>query len=106
MKRLSVIIFTTMILSWFIPVQLKAETDVPQTSASIPPTTGSEKAKILLNRLYAINDMDKSTLSISEKRELRKEVKGIKNTLKSLDGGVYLSVGAIIIIVLLLILIL
>lgn len=45
--------------------------------------------------------MDKSELNKVEKRALRKEVKGIKKDLRALSGGVYLSVGAIIIVLLL-----
>ncbi len=59
------------------------------------------KAEVLIKRLEEIKEM-----SHSEKKELRKEVKAIKGELKATSGGVYLSVGAIIIIVLLLILIL
>jgi hypothetical protein len=55
-----------------------------------------------MTRLNEINAMDKSAMSFSEKKQLRKEVRAIK----SLNGGVYLSAGAIIIIVLLLILLL
>ena len=55
-------------------------------------------------RIDAIYAMDKSTLTRSQKRELRNEVKLIRDN--SGNGGVYLSVGAIIIIVLLLILLL
>jgi hypothetical protein len=50
--------------------------------------------------------MDKSELSSTEKKELRKEVRAIKAELKSTGNGIYLSVGAIIIVILLLILLL
>jgi hypothetical protein len=62
--------------------------------------------KVLINRLEEINEMDKTALSYSEKKSLRKEVKTINTTLRSSGHGVYLSVGAIIIIILLLILLL
>ncbi|WP_162127779.1 hypothetical protein [Flavobacterium phycosphaerae] len=64
------------------------------------------KTEVLLNRLNEIKEMDKSNLSRTERKALRKEVKEIKATMKASGGGVYLSVGAIIIIILLLILIL
>jgi VIT1/CCC1 family predicted Fe2+/Mn2+ transporter len=64
------------------------------------------EVKVMLNRLEEIKEMDKSTMSRSEKKELRKEVKTIKATLKASNHGVYLSIGAIIIIILLLILLL
>lgn len=48
--------------------------------------------------------MDKSELNKLEKSALRKEVKGIKKDLRALSGGVYLSVGVIIIVLLLVLL--
>jgi hypothetical protein len=63
-------------------------------------------ARQLMNRLIEIRDMDKSNLTSSEKKALRKEVKEIKKEVKKDQKGIYLSVGAIIIIVLLLILLL
>ena len=60
----------------------------------------------LLQRLHDIKEMDKSNLSRTEKKDLRKEVKNIREQLKKASNGIYLSVGAIIIIVLLLILLL
>jgi len=60
----------------------------------------------LVQRLKEIRAMDKSELTREERKALRKEVKAIKNELAANHKGVYLSVGAIIIIVLLLILIL
>jgi hypothetical protein len=79
-------------------------------SASNNPTPPTEQVKIdnpraqqLVQRLEEIKAMDKSTLTRSERKALRKEVKDIK---KEMKGGIYLSVGAIIIIILLLILIL
>lgn len=63
------------------------------------------EVQTMLNRLDEIKEMDKSDLKSSEKKELRKEVREIKQNLRSSgNGGLYLSVGAIIIIVLLLIL--
>jgi hypothetical protein len=58
-------------------------------------------------RVNEIKQMDKSHLSSSERKELRKELVSMKKEAKAATGGgVYLSVGAIIIIILVLILIL
>lgn len=59
------------------------------------------KALLLNNRLTEIQEMDKSTLERSEKKVLKKEVKTIKKELKAIGRGVYISTGAIIIIILL-----
>ena len=91
-------------------------TFLPSTGYAAPtdPVTATEKTnpevpervKTLLSRLDEIKEMDKSNLSRTEKKELRKEVKAIRTELRASNNGVYLSVGAIIIIILLLILIL
>lgn len=60
----------------------------------------------LLNRLDEIKAMDKTTLNRLEKKELRKEVRAIKSELKEKRHGVYISVGAFIIIILLLVILL
>lgn len=81
----------------------------PSFAANESPATRKENttnvtSEQLTNRLLEIRNMDKSQLTRSEKRELRKEVKEIRRERKS--NGVYLSVGAIIIIALLLIILL
>ncbi|KEQ31036.1 seryl-tRNA synthetase [Pedobacter antarcticus] len=70
--------------------------------------TVEQKAKLerITNRVEEIKSMDKSNLSKAEKKELRKELKEMKHQARALGGGVYLSVGAIIIIILVLILVL
>jgi hypothetical protein len=75
------------------------------TTKSATPTE-SPRAQQLIQRLDEIKDLNKSELTGSEKKALRKEVREIKKEMKALSGGVYLSVGAIIIVILLLILIL
>ena len=81
---------------------------MPAVAADETPMANTEKpnndarARQLMYRLKEIRGMDKSHLTSSEKKALRKEVKHIKKDSK----GVYLSVGAIIIIALLLILLL
>lgn len=64
------------------------------------------RSTILINRMNEIKAMDKSNLNSSEKKELRTELKTMKREMKVMSGGVYLSVGAIIIVILLLILLL
>jgi hypothetical protein len=56
-------------------------------------------------RVAEIKAMDFAKMSKAEKRELRKELREINKETKALSGGVYLSVGAIIVILLILILI-
>lgn len=58
------------------------------------------------NRIEEIKHMDKSQLSKEDRKELKKELKDMKKQAKAIGGGVYLSVGAIIIIILVLIIVL
>lgn len=60
----------------------------------------------ITQRVIEIQNMDKTNLTSSEKKALRKELLDMKKKAGTLDQRVYLSVGAVIIIILLLILIL
>lgn len=74
----------------------------------VPSETKEVQAEVtkLVTRLETIRAIDKSTLDRSEKRVLRKEVRAIKSELKDKRHGVYVSVGAFIIIILLLVILL
>ncbi len=89
----------------FQPIQANAAT-TSKTEPTSTPMTQAE-ANTLTVRLNEINELDKSSLNRSEKKELRGEVKTIEKQLRSGGGGgVFISVGAIIIIILLLIILL
>ena len=70
--------------------------------------TAEQKVQLkrITDRVEEIRDMDKSNLTKSDRKELRKELRELKKQARAMGGGFYLSVGAIIIIILLLILIL
>ncbi|MFZ4100370.1 MAG: hypothetical protein ACOYKR_00315 [Sphingobacterium thalpophilum] len=74
---------------------------------SKPALTENQIARIsdLTRRVEEIKNMDKSDLSRTQRKALRNELIDIKKEVKATNGGVYLSVGAIIIILLVLILI-
>ncbi len=97
---------TAMLLLTFAPMQMKAETAKDPSPKTSKDVVLSEEAIALLARLDEIKAMDFSDLSSKERKELRKEVRTIKSELRELGSGIYISVGAAIIIVLLLILIL
>ncbi|CAM3437525.1 Seryl-tRNA synthetase [Flavobacterium longum] len=81
-------------------------TDPPAMTAVTSTDAVAARAEMLTARLEEIKSMDKSNMTRVERKALRKEVKAIKTELATTKNGVYLSVGAIIIIVLLLILLL
>jgi len=70
-------------------------------------TVEQKKARLeeISTRVNEIKEMDKSGLSKSEKKAIKKELREMRKESRE-TKGVYLSVGAIIIIILLLILIL
>jgi len=88
----------------FIPAQSENVPGVIPTPTTNP--TEAATAKVLLNRLDEINAIDKSTLNAPEKRALRKEVRSIKKELATNSSGVYLSVGALLLVIILLIVLL
>ncbi len=97
-----------------IPVLLMLFITVPGFSSettpavkNITPTETAARVQALTNRLEEIKAMDIESMSGKEKRTLRKEVKSIEKEVRQINnGGVYISVGGIIIILLLLILLL
>lgn len=65
-----------------------------------------DQATALIQRLDEIKTMDKSDLTSAEKKELRTEVRTIKENLAAIGGGVYFSLGALVVIAILLIILL
>lgn len=106
MKKISLSLMMAFLLVSIVPTQTNAAANSENTSLAVPKTTESVEATTLINRLYEIKAMDMSKMKSAEKKGLRKEVKSIKSQLKTLNGGVYLSAGAIIIILLIIILLL
>lgn len=89
---------------------------IPQTHAAN--NSNSTKKEVVLTeaqtlrlnqintRLVQIQNMDKSALSSQEKKTLRKEVRAMKAEARESGGGIYLSIGAVILIIVLLIILL
>lgn len=90
-----------MMLSLGAFTQVSASENNPKTTA---PTEIPAEIQVMLNRLEQIKEMDKSELKRADKKELRKEVRAIKSEIRSTGNGIYLSAGALIIIILLIIL--
>ncbi len=101
MKKITLCLMATCLSLTFQPVHIQAAANSASSTLVVAKST---EAEALLTRLHNINEMDKSNLSSSERKHLRVEVRTIKNHLKDIGGGVYLSAGAIILVVILLIL--
>lgn len=63
-----------------------------------------EEMSRLTKRVEEIRDMDKTTMTVKEKRELKKELKGIKENVRRDGGVVYIGAGTLILIIILVIL--
>lgn len=107
MKKVTFIVIMTTLLLITIPATTNAQDIKAQESNPelvVPPVvvSNTEQEDAAKLRLEEIKAIDKSELSSSERKELRKEVKAIKRS--SSNNGIYLSTGAIILIVVLIIL--
>ncbi|WP_228779962.1 hypothetical protein [Aquiflexum lacus] len=94
----TVFIFFSLSLSPVLAVG-KGKTPVESTMTPV-------EIEVLKNRLEEIKKMDKSSLTKAERIELRKELRETKKEITRNNGGVYLSVGALILVIVLLILLL
>jgi hypothetical protein len=105
MKKFTLTLVTAVLMLITVPTQAK-EVSRPST-ATTTALTASESAKVnaLISRVNEINAMDKSTLSHSERKQLRSELRSIKREVNHTQGNVvYVSGGLILLIVLLIIL--
>lgn len=97
---------TAMMLLTLVPTTIKAETGTLTVPASSPTPAETALVNTMVTRLNEIKMMDIKSMNATQKKELRKEVRAIKSDMRKASEGVYLSVGAIIIIILLVILLL
>ena len=90
------------------PGNLSSNENYPETAYISSESNPSEQeaAIFLSERLNEINKLDKSGMTGKEKRKLRAEVKSIEAKLNAGSGGVYLSVGALLLVIIILIVLL
>ena len=102
MKAKFLLSFGLIIILLTIPIlaaNLKNDTD--------PQPKYSPEVQRIVDRVNELKEIDRSTLTKAERKDLKNEVRELKDEANAANGnGVYLSVGAIIIVILLLILIL
>lgn len=78
----------------------------PGTGESVPvstPAATDPEVQRMTTRLEEIKAMDLKSMPRSERRKYAKEVKQIEKRMKAVGGGVYISAGALILIIVLLI---
>ncbi|WP_257659126.1 hypothetical protein [Parapedobacter lycopersici] len=89
------------------PASARTEEENPGNKTELTQAEIDARLTEMRARVAEIKAMDRSSLSKEERRALRKELREMNRQARSWgSGGVYLSVGAIIIIILVLILIL
>jgi hypothetical protein len=100
MKKTIYFLFTALVLSLTAPAAIAKDKKPMDAQTEM-------RVKQIETRVQEIRSMDKSNLTGSERKALRQELVQMKKEAKAMTGGgVYLSVGAIIIIILVLILVL
>jgi hypothetical protein len=104
MKKIILLTMTSILMLLCTPTLVQASNGADPVNDSI---AAYQQASVLVARLEEINDLDVTALTRIQKRELRREVRTINKDLNAIyNGGIYISVGAAILIVLLLILLL
>ncbi len=105
MKKITIYLSVLILILGAFPTQTEAKL-FKKDAVKKESTIESAKLNSMIERLNAIKDMDKSAMSASEKKALRMEVRGMRSEIRANNSGVYLSIGAILIVVLLLIILL
>jgi hypothetical protein len=106
MKKLFILFVSAIMMLTIVPSQagdIKGlyKKEVAGTNTLSPDDVAAYEA-----RINAIKAMDKASMTAAERKELRKEVRTIESELKLNSGGVYISVGVLILIIILLIVLL
>jgi predicted PurR-regulated permease PerM len=106
MKKITLSLLTLVMIVIMSPVQASEITRPVTTSALSTTDFETAEIKALIARVDEIKAMDKSSLSSSERKALRKEMRQMKRTVNHTHGStVYVSGGLILLIVLVIILI-
>jgi len=106
MKKITLSLVTAMLMLIMVPAHA-TETTSPIASEMVSPDkVESAEIKAIIARIDEIKAMDKSALSSSERKALRKEMRLMKKTVNDHGHGgtIYISGGLIILIVVLIIL--
>lgn len=84
----------------------KTTSEAAATEPKVENKMSAEEASRLTKRVEEIRDMDKSEMSSSEKKALKKELKEAKENIRKDGGYIVLSAGTVILIVVLMIILL
>ncbi|HTL83138.1 MAG TPA: hypothetical protein VL651_15600 [Bacteroidia bacterium] len=100
MKKLLLTSLTFILALTFVPTAMKASSGLIRTEV-VADTTVTKEA--LLKRLNELEGLDRSTMNRHEKKATSHEANAIRKTLHSDYGGIYISLGGLLLIIILLI---
>jgi hypothetical protein len=84
----------------------KSEPESPAVTAIAENNLSEDEINILIARVEEIRDMDKSNLTATERRDLRRELKAIKEDVRRQGGYIYIGAGTLLVILILVLLLL
>jgi len=107
MKK-AVFFVIVMIFTLSATMAFASKSDLKSEKSAIPVKTENklteEEMTRLTKRVEEIRAMDKTDLSVKEKRELNKELRVIKENVKKSGGYIYIGGGSLLLIIILIIL--
>ncbi|AWW33147.1 hypothetical protein DN752_11550 [Echinicola strongylocentroti] len=104
MKKIAYFLAVMFCFAAFSPAAMAAPVKKEKEKTELSPEEETRLAEIN-ERVDEIKSMDFSEMSKDEIKDVRDELRGMKKEAKTMGEGIYLSVGAIIIILLVLILV-
>ncbi|WP_321346639.1 hypothetical protein [uncultured Draconibacterium sp.] len=121
MKKLILSFITIAFLFMIVPTELKANEEISKAKETETLKEVKTELNRMVDRVAEINEMDFEALSKDERKEIKKELRGIKKDFKTYSksdnpavaeaageavkaSGVYISGGALLVIIILLIL--
>ncbi len=106
MKKLFILFVSAIMMLTIIPSQAGDLKGLYKKEVAGTNTLSADDVAAYEARINAIKAMDKASMTAAERKELRKEVRTIESELKLNSGGVYVSVGVLLLIIILLIVLL
>ena len=101
MNKISIILTIVFLLITFFTLIAKSKNTVVKNTTEL--YSMQSQSNLLSSRLKTIQEMDKSQLTQLELNTLLKEVRAIKTQMIVIDGGLFISAGALIVILIVLI---
>lgn len=101
MNKISLLLTVMVLLLTFFSVKAKGKAATTKNAMALQSTTNN-KSNVLLKRLELIKEMDKSQMNKEELNNLLAEVRVINTQLIAVDGGIFISAGALIVILIVL----